>query len=90
MRAVKLLVDVGNRRLKWASARGANGGFEQSGALDFAGADELPAPAPQWAQLAPDSVGVARVAAPPGRDALARPVRGAGSLEPGFISARAR
>ncbi|MDA7968312.1 MAG: type III pantothenate kinase [Gammaproteobacteria bacterium] len=90
MRAVKLLVDVGNRRLKWASARGANGGFEQSGALDFAGADELPALAAQWAQLAPDSVWVSCVAAPPAREALARQVREAWSLDPVFIRARAR
>ena len=52
---MKLLVDVGNRRLKWASARGANGGFEQNRALGFAGADELPALAAQGAQLAPGS-----------------------------------
>ncbi|MGR3914182.1 MAG: type III pantothenate kinase [Gammaproteobacteria bacterium] len=87
---MKLLVDVGNRRLKWASALDARGDFERSGALDFAGARELPALAAQWAHLAPDSVWVACVGAGAARQALARHVRETWEIEPVFICARAR
>ncbi|MGR3985203.1 MAG: type III pantothenate kinase [Gammaproteobacteria bacterium] len=87
---MKLLIDVGNRRLKWASAPDARGRFARRGEMDFAGARELPALAAQWAQLAPDSVWVSCVAAAAARRALARQVRAAWALEPVFIRARAR
>ena len=93
---MKLLIDAGNRRLKWATAHGGAGGDAldgRSGAfvLNAGIADALAA---QWTQLAklerPASVWASCVARPEIRHAIAEVARNAWSLEPVFIASKAR
>ena len=94
---MKLLIDAGNRRLKWATAGAGNGGGDaldgRSGAFVL-NADIADALAAQWAQLAkperPASVWVSCVARPEIRQAIAEVARNAWSLEPVFIASKAR
>lgn len=94
---MKLLVDIGNRRLKWATASAAGDLDGRSGALAYPGAPNgvhvdtngLPGLAAQLASLGrPASVWVSCVAGPePGR-AVAEYARGAWSLAPVFVAAQ--
>ena len=93
---MKLLIDAGNRRLKWATARAGAGGDAldgRSGAFVL-NADIADALAAQWAQLAkperPASVWASCVARPEIRQAIADYARNAWSLEPVFIASKAR
>ncbi len=96
---MKLLIDAGNRRLKWATAvggAGAGGGDAldgRSGAFVL-NADIADALTAQWAQLAkperPASVWASCVARPEIRQAIADYARNAWSLEPVFITSPAR
>ena len=100
---MKLLVDIGNRRLKWATATAAGALDGRAGVLEYSGppndapADpnglgslsDLSGLAAQLAVLdPPTSVWVSCVAAPePGR-AVAEYARGAWSLAPVFVTAQ--
>ena len=97
---MKLLVDIGNRRLKWATATAAGTLDGRAGVLEYSsppndapadpnGLSGLPGLAAQLAALdPPTSVWVSCVAAPePGR-AVAEYARGAWSLAPVFVTAQ--
>ena len=97
---MKLLVDIGNRRLKWATATAAGALDGRTGVLEYSGPpNDAPADpnglgglsglAAQLAALdPPTSVWVSCVAAPePGR-AVAEYARGAWSLAPVFVTAQ--
>ena len=89
---MKLLIDAGNRRLKWATA-GGDALDGRSGAFVL-NADIADALAAQWAQLAkperPASVWASCVARPEIRQAIADYARNAWSVEPVFIASKAR
>ena len=89
---MKLLIDAGNRRLKWATA-GGDALDGPSGAFVL-NADIADALAAQWAQLAkperPASVWASCVARPEIRQAIADYARNAWSVEPVFIASPAR
>ena len=97
---MKLLVDIGNRRLKWATATAAGALDGRTGVLEYSGPpNDAPADpnglgglsglAAQLAALdPPTSVWVSCVAAPESGRAVAEYARGAWSLAPVFVTAQ--
>lgn len=89
---MKLLIDAGNRRLKWALSRGgADAALEVGDAIDLAAAAELEtALAARWAALErPAAVWAACVAGPAVADAVAAACR-VWARRPVFIAAQAQ
>ena len=91
---MKLLIDAGNRRLKWATARAGGDALDGRSGAFVLNADIADALAAQWAQLMkperPASVWASCVARPEIRQAIADYARNAWSLEPVFIASKAR
>ena len=99
---MKLLVDIGNRRLKWATATAAGALDGRAGVLEYSDPNDAPADpnglgglsdlsglAAQLAALdPPTSVWVSCVAAPESGRAVAEYARGAWSLAPVFVTAQ--
>ena len=93
---MKLLVDIGNRRLKWATATAAGALDGRTGVLEYSdppadpnGLGGLSGLAAQLAALdPPTSVWVSCVAAPESGRAVAEYARGAWSLAPVFVTAQ--
>lgn len=89
---MKLLIDAGNRRLKWAVTRGGDAPDGARGALDtdtVAAQDD--ALAAQWAAIGrPASVWVSCVAGAPARHAIEACARRAWGLQAVFIAPQAR
>ena len=96
---MKLLVDIGNRRLKWATATAAGALDGRAGVLEYPDPNDAPADpnglgglpglAAQLAALdPPTSVWVSCVAAPESGRAVAEYARGAWSLAPIFVTAQ--
>lgn len=85
---MKLLIDAGNRRLKWAASRG--GALEVGDAIDLAAAELERKLAAAWAGLArPESVWASCVAGAAVERAIAGACRVWG-VRPAFIEAQAR
>ena len=99
---MKLLVDIGNRRLKWATATAAGALDGRAGVLEYSDPNDAPADpnglgglsgmsglAAQLAALdPPTSVWVSCVGAPESGRAVAEYARGAWSLAPVFVTAQ--
>lgn len=93
---MKLLVDIGNHRLKWATTDAAGALDGHCGVLGYADArnatddpSDLPGLAAQLAGLdTPESVWVSCVARPQIRRAMVEYARGAWSLQPVFMAAQ--
>jgi len=82
---MKLLIDAGNSRLKWATWDGV--GLSAIGVAENVERDL----AALWAEdVAPDAVWIASVAGAPANAALAGAVRQRWGLEPGFAMTRAQ